>query len=71
MSKTKEQRALTQAHSRAADLLGEIYEDPDVMEAIRKASPDMADEITDCMKEWRSKGQAFLESVHKTHLEAR
>jgi hypothetical protein len=55
--------ALEDAQSAAANILGEIAEDPDVMAAIRKASPETADDIKATAQKWKDAGEAFLRSI--------
>lgn len=56
-------RALEDAQSAAANLLGEIAEDHTVMAAIRKASSETADDIAKVVREWKDAGESFLRSI--------
>ena len=67
MEKSKEALALSIAHSQAADLLGEIYNNPDVMAAIQQAEHEMANDIDKAMKAWRDAGQKLIESIAGYH----
>jgi len=55
--------ALEDAQRNAANLLGEIADDPDVMAAIKKASPETAKDVKDTHAAWKDAGEAFLRSI--------
>ena len=63
MSKSIEAENLSRMHSEAAHLLSMVADDDDVMAAIRRVDPDLADQIEHVDRKWKDAGQVFLKSL--------
>jgi len=63
MTNDPKARALEDAQSAAANLLGEIAEDADIMAAIREASPETVKDVKTTVQAWKDASEAFLRSI--------